>query len=74
MCEASLRDRRSSVEFNERLGIEGVTEVVRHGRLRWFGHLERKNEEDCHGCHVVESLRLLVVRVEVGAGRHGLNV
>jgi len=51
-----------------------VTEVVRHGRLRWFGHLERKNEEDCHGCHIVESLRLLVLRVEVGAGRHGLNV
>jgi hypothetical protein len=26
------------------------------------------------GCHVVESLRLLVPRVEVGAGRYGLNV
>ena len=26
------------------------------------------------GCHVVESLRLLVPRVEVGAGKHGLNV
>jgi len=26
------------------------------------------------GCRVVESLRLLVPRVEVGAGRHGLNV
>ena len=46
MCGVSLRDRKSSVELIERLGIEGVAEVVRRGRLRWFGHLERKNEED----------------------------
>ena len=46
MCGVSLRDRRPSVELKERLGIVGVAEVVRHGRLRWFGHLERKNEED----------------------------
>ena len=46
MCGVSLRDRKSSIELNERLGIEGVAEVVRRGRLRWFGHLERKNGED----------------------------
>jgi hypothetical protein len=46
MCGVSLRDRRSSTELNERLGIEGVPEIVRRGRLRWFGHLERKNGED----------------------------
>jgi hypothetical protein len=68
----SLRDRRSSVELNERLGT-GVAEVVRRGRLRWFGHLERKNEEDwVSRCR--ELGRLLVPRVEVGAGRRGLNV
>ena len=50
MCGVSLRDRRSSVELIERLGIEGVAEVVRRGRLRWFGHLERKNEEDWVSC------------------------
>ena len=46
MCGVSLRDRRSSVELNERLGIEGIVKVVRCGRLRWFGHLERKNGGD----------------------------
>ena len=25
-----------------RLEIEGVVEVMRRGRLRWFGHVERK--------------------------------
>jgi hypothetical protein len=39
MCGVILRDRRSSGELNERLGIEGVAEVVRCGCLRWFGHL-----------------------------------
>jgi hypothetical protein len=29
-----------------RLGIESVTDVVRRGRLRWFGHLERKDETE----------------------------
>ena len=24
----------------------GYTEVVRRGRLRWFGHVERKSEDD----------------------------
>ena len=33
MCGVSIRDRRSSVELNEHLGIEGVAEVVRCGRL-----------------------------------------
>ena len=42
----SLRDRRSSVEFNEQFGIEGVAEVVKRGHLRWFGHMGHKYEED----------------------------
>ena len=42
----SLRDRRSSVEFNERLGI-GVAEVVKCGLCGDLDIciLERKNEE-----------------------------
>ena len=28
------------------LGIQSVAKVVRYGRLRWFGHVERKNRDD----------------------------
>jgi hypothetical protein len=28
------------------LGIESVTDVMRRGRLRWYGHVERKSDED----------------------------
>jgi hypothetical protein len=46
MCGVSLKNRISSEELTRRLGVEGVTGVVRRGRLRWFGHLERKERDD----------------------------
>jgi hypothetical protein len=46
MCGVTLRDRVPMVELRRRLGIEGVMEVMRRGRLRWFGHVERKEVDD----------------------------
>jgi hypothetical protein len=46
MCGVSLKNRITSKELNGRLGVEGVADVVRRGRLRWFGHLERKGSDD----------------------------
>ena len=46
MCGVSLKDRKSNEELRSRLKIECVSEVVRRGRLRWFGHVERKNVDD----------------------------
>ena len=40
MCGVSLKDRKRSEVLYSLLGIQSVTEVVRHGRLRWFGHVE----------------------------------
>ena len=28
------------------LGVQSMDEVVWRGRLRWFGHVERKNRDD----------------------------
>ena len=39
MCEVSLKDRRRSVDLYSLLGVESVAEVVRRGRLRWYGHV-----------------------------------
>lgn len=46
MCGVSLKDRITSVELREQIGIVAVGVVVRRNRLRWFGHVERKEEED----------------------------
>jgi len=59
MCGVTLRDRIASVDLYSRLGLEEVGAVLRRGRLRWFGHLERKNVTDwvsaCRSCAVVGS-------------------
>ena len=65
MCEVTLRDKVPLVELRQRLGIEEVVEVMRRGRLRWFGHVERKEVDDW-----VSSCRNLeVAGKEVGAGQ-----
>jgi len=64
MCGVSLKDRRSSVDLYQSLGIENVAEVVRRGRLRWFGHVERKDKEDW-----VSACRYLVVEGTRPRGR-----
>ena len=56
-------DKVPTVEQRRRLGIEGVVEVMRRGRLRWFGHVERKADGDW-----VSACRNFEVRAaEVGA-------
>jgi len=55
MCGVSLQDRVATKELRQRLGIEGVLEKIRRGRLRWFGHVERKDEADwVSACRVME--------------------
>src|SRR6266516_2823200 len=47
MSGVTLKDRRTSEELRHGLGIESVDRVVSRGRLRWFGHVERKEADDC---------------------------
>ena len=46
MCGVTLKNRITCEELRNRLSIEAVTEIVRRGRLRWFGHVERKADDD----------------------------
>src|SRR5258706_385014 len=64
MCGVTLRDRNRNEELLSRLGIEGSSEVVRRGRLRWYGHVESKDPTDC-----VSACRGLVVEGVNGRGR-----
>ena len=63
MCGVKLKDRVKIEELWRRLEIEGVSDVVRRGRLRWFGQVERKNVDDwVSGCRglVVDGGEVLV--------------
>ena len=45
MCGVKLNERIASQVLRERLGIEAIEDVVRcPNRLRWFGHVERKED------------------------------
>ena len=46
MSGVTLKDRRTHEELRQGLGIESVDRVVSRGRLRWYGHVERKNADD----------------------------
>ena len=63
MCGVTLKDRCKSEELRKRLDIEDVTDVVRKSRLRWFGHLERKDDSDW-----VSTCRNMVVPGNAGKG------
>ena len=45
MCGVSLKDRRKSEELQQQLGIECVSDVMRRGRLRRYGHAETADRD-----------------------------
>ena len=71
MCGVSLKDRKQSEVLYSLMGIQSMAMLVRHGRLRWFGHLEGKRGDDwvltCRNMEVGRS-------IGAGAGRHGKSV
>ena len=46
MCGVSMKDIRTSEEMRELVGVEPITTVIKSGRLRWYGHVMRKSDED----------------------------
>ena len=42
----SLREKKTNVELRESMGIEKISDVMRHNRLRWMGHVLRKEGND----------------------------
>ena len=55
MCGVSLKDRKRNEVLYSLLGAQSVAQVVRRGRLRWFGHVESTSEDDwVSACRNVE--------------------
>ena len=46
MCGISLKDRRTNEELRRLFGVEPITTFIRSGRLRWYGHVMSKGDED----------------------------
>ena len=46
MCGVKLKDRLPSKELRERLGVDAIALVLQQNRLRWYGHVLRKDDDD----------------------------
>jgi len=46
MCGTKLKDRFPSKELRERLDIDDTALVLQQNRLRWYGHVLRKEDND----------------------------
>ena len=46
MCGISMKHRNTSEELRRLVGVEPIRTVIRSGRLIWYGHVMRKNDED----------------------------
>ena len=46
MCGVTVKAIKSNEELRQRLGVAAISDVVRRNKLRWFGHVERRGEED----------------------------
>ena len=60
MCGFKLNERKKSEELRELLGLEPVCLIINKSRLRWFGHVERKDDNDWVKCWMtreVEGIR-----------------
>src|SRR5260221_7852839 len=54
-CGVSLKEKITCVMLRERMGVKAIGVVVKRNRLRWFGHVERKDDCDwMRGCAVLE--------------------
>jgi len=46
MCGVKLQDRIPSKVFRERLALGDIISVLQQNRLRWYGHVLRKEDND----------------------------
>jgi len=46
MCNVKVKDRVPSNELTERLGIDHIILILKQNRLRWYGHVLRKEDTD----------------------------
>ena len=57
MCGATTRVELSNVELLSKVGITPITELMRRRRLRWNGHVARKDE--CNWLKRVQRMEVL---------------
>ena len=66
ICGVTLKDMAESTVIASRVGVDDLEEHLRQKRLRWFGHIARRNEE-------VEINKMFELKIE-GRRKRGMPV
>ena len=46
MGGVAMKDRKTSEELRELVGVVPITTVIKSGKLRWYEHVMRKSDKD----------------------------
>jgi len=46
VCGVTLRSNATSDELSSPVDVRAAFDAARHYRLKWFGHVERKSDDD----------------------------
>jgi len=47
MCGVKPKDRLPSKELRQRLAVDDIALILQQNRLRWYGYVLRKDDDDC---------------------------
>ena len=64
MCDVTMRDRYSCEELQAPVGIKPIVDVMHQRCLRWFGHIERREDNSW-----LKKVQILAVDGHSGCGR-----
>jgi len=64
MCGVTLKSRVTPDELTSDMNVGLMLQVARHNRLRWFGHVKRKSDDDW-----VKKCQQLMVESKIGTER-----
>ena len=64
MCGVTMRDRYPCEELQARVGIKPIVDVMRQRRLRWFGHIEWREDNSW-----LKKVQIIAVDCHSGRGR-----
>ena len=65
MCGVTMSDRYPCEELRAWVGIKRIVGIMRQRRLRWFGHIERREDNSW-----LKKVQILAVDGHSGRGRH----
>jgi len=43
----SLKDRKGNEDIRQAVGVARITDKIREARLRWYGHVQRREDDNC---------------------------